>query len=206
MLTLDELAIKHRADKSSVGHEYADIYDLYLQSFRDKPLHFLEIGVKRGSSVSMWSEYFTHPHAKLSALDIDYSLLRRNLRCLLDQNDKESKDPRWKLFEGDQSDPSVLSRIIERDSFDVIVDDGSHRGIDQKASMECLWPYVKKGGYYIIEDLQTAYVRTDEYNGNVDIVSYLRKHYVDELLKIKKKEPKPFSFIHFYPRTVILKK
>jgi hypothetical protein len=41
--------------------------------------------------------------------------------------------------------------------FDIIVDDGSHQVDDVMQSWVILWDYLADGGWYCIEDLQTAY-------------------------------------------------
>ena len=40
--------------------------------------------------------------------------------------------------------------------FDVIIDDGSHRPMHQQISLVSLYPHLKPGGQYIIEDLHVA--------------------------------------------------
>ena len=39
------------------------------------------------------------------------------------------------------------------DNMDMILDDGSHRFQDQRATLELLWEKLAPGGYYIIEDI-----------------------------------------------------
>ncbi len=41
--------------------------------------------------------------------------------------------------------------------FDIILDDGGHTMKQQITSFKILYPFVKKGGIYIIEDLHTSY-------------------------------------------------
>jgi hypothetical protein len=41
--------------------------------------------------------------------------------------------------------------------FHIIIDDGSHRGEDHITSFEALWPFVTRGGWYVIEDLHTLF-------------------------------------------------
>jgi len=38
--------------------------------------------------------------------------------------------------------------------FDIIVDDGSHDMNDIKISLDVLFPFLKEGGLYLIEDLE----------------------------------------------------
>ena len=34
-----------------------------------------------------------------------------------------------------------------------MIDDGSHRYLDQDATLHTLWPRVREGGFYVIEDV-----------------------------------------------------
>jgi|CXWL01.1.fsa_nt_gi predicted O-methyltransferase YrrM len=65
----------------------------------------------------------------------------------------------------DQSDASGLHTIVA-DEFggaplDLVIDDASHRYLESRASFEVLFPYLRPGGMYVIEDwnwqLQFAY-------------------------------------------------
>jgi hypothetical protein len=41
--------------------------------------------------------------------------------------------------------------------FDFIIDDGSHENAHQIETFGILWPHLKDGGVYIVEDVQTSY-------------------------------------------------
>jgi demethylmacrocin O-methyltransferase len=89
----------------------------------------------------MWADYF--PHAQIVGIDI---------------HAKEVAGPRIAFELGDQSDPDFLRHLVTRyGPFDLVVDDGSHIGRHIIASYSPLWDAVKPMGFYIIEDLATAY-------------------------------------------------
>merc|ERR1712029_878213 len=44
-------------------------------------------------------------------------------------------------------------------NFDIIIDDGSHVPNHQLVSFETLWPSIKPGGMYIVEDIETNWWR-----------------------------------------------
>jgi hypothetical protein len=140
--TLDELALLHGADKSSAGHNYAYIYDRYLSSLRSKPIVMLEIGVQDGPSLRMWRDYF--PEGHIWGLDIDPA-------C------KSNEEQRIAVVIGDQKDPAALARCAPGEDFDLVLDDGGHYAVDQRASLLELWPRIKRGGFYIVEDTHTSY-------------------------------------------------
>jgi hypothetical protein len=192
---LDYLAVKHGTDKSTANHKYTPIYERYMSKYMSYPLHFLEIGIKDGNSLRLWDDYFEHPKAKLSALDI-------NAECV--KNTPATS--RWQGIVGKQSSPSALQQIVDRGPLDVVLDDGSHRGADQKASLEFLWPHMTKNGIYIIEDLHTAYQKSPHWNKNVNIVDFVRAEFIDKFLRHPEEKPTIASFVHMYKRIIVIGK
>jgi len=152
------LGDKYGVDKCpTINHNYTPTYHSVLDSRRDTTLHMLEIGVgniplmrpivgdryKPGASLRMWRDYF--PKAEIIGCDIDKKVLF---------NDED----RIKTFYADQSnEPSLVSLIEQIKSpdgkLDIILDDGSHNKDHQIFSFKILWPYIRAGGLYIIEDI-----------------------------------------------------
>lgn len=66
---------------------------------------------------------------------------------------------------GDQGDFAVLRRWAEEigGELDVIIDDGGHKNSQIGHSFDVLWPLVRNGGVYVIEDLQVG--RFKSYGG-----------------------------------------
>lgn len=157
-LELDQMAYRVGSqddwtDKGSWGHNYVEQYDFYFSPLRHKPLKFLEIGFYRGSSAYLWEEYF--PYAQLHHLDIDRSQYKFTNKL----------SPRSKLHMVDQSDPVALEAFVHHvgTDFDIIIDDGSHMVDHQITSFKALFPHLKSGGIYVIEDLFSSYWK--EYGG-----------------------------------------
>jgi len=144
MRDLGQLSKRHGSDKESLYHQYAKPYEQYLGSLRHKPIKLLELGIASGASIRMWKDYFST--ATIYGVD-----------CDLSQSGLVS-DRRVKVFELDQTDEAGLTAIAdESGGFDVIVDDASHISSKTIASFKILWPLLKSGGLYVIEDLQTSY-------------------------------------------------
>ena len=61
----------------------------------------------------------------------------------------------YNVVVGNQGDAATCRRWVEETggNFDVVIDDGSHRNMDIKTSLEILFPTLKSGGLYFIEDL-----------------------------------------------------
>ena len=58
-----------------------------------------------------------------------------------------------KIFRGDQSDKLFLSKVIKQIGRpSIIIDDGSHKSDDITTSFKYLFPKLKNGGLYVVED------------------------------------------------------
>lgn len=148
---LDNLAIKHKSDKSSRFHNYAVKYEKILSPFRESFLSVLEIGVAQGQSIRMWTDYFTK--ATIHGADIS----KASESC-------ESYSNRIKFHLMDQRNEAQLKNLQQFSPFDLIIDDGNHLWMEQILTFNTLFPYVRKGGIYIVEDTSTSYWK--EYNNN----------------------------------------
>jgi len=130
-------------------HCYARIYDRLLSDRRLSMRRLMEIGLCRGlaegtqtetPSVALWQSYF--PFCEVVGIDLtDFSLLNND---------------RFRSFVCDQSKPDQLRSVaykLERGSFDVIIDDGSHASFDEQLTLREFFPLLAEGGWYFIEDL-----------------------------------------------------
>ena len=143
-------AIAHYYGTDKWGeHRYAEHYETLFAPLRRKKLALLEIGIggyespdKGGASLRMWRAFF--PRGLIVGVDI---------------HDKKPHDEaRIKTFKGSQSDQVFLERVVsEIGRPDIIIDDGSHEYKDIVASYNFLFPKLKPGGYYAIEDTFFAY-------------------------------------------------
>ena len=158
---LDQLAIKHHADKSSLYHNFAEKYDRLLLGFRASFTSVLEIGVAQGQSLRMWADYF--PNAVIHGADIEPSFRS----C-------ESYSSRIKFHVVDQGDVDQLNTLRQFSPFDLIVDDGNHYWREQILTFQTLFPLVKKGGIYIVEDTATSYDGKPYDNGPISCVNFFK--------------------------------
>lgn len=148
---LDTLAIKYGTDKSSAGHNYTQIYELYFNPLQNKCIKFLEIGFAGGPSAHMWDTYFTNPFSRLYFIDI-------NPDCFKYTHDLSSRCSLHLVNQGSEAELNQWIQSVGGD-FDLIIDDGGHQMQQQITSFKTLFPHLKKGGLYIIEDLHTSYWR-----------------------------------------------
>lgn len=145
---LNKLAAIYRTDKTG-SHFYTPHYQLHLKKFKFRRINLLEIGVggeenplAGGKSLKMWKKYF--PFGKIFSIDIyDKSSLQEN---------------RIKIFQGNQVDKNFLERVTnEIGTIDIIIDDGSHINEHVIETFKMLFPKLKDGGIYVVEDTQTSY-------------------------------------------------
>lgn|SRR5690606_26500720 len=145
---LTRLAKIYSTDKHGT-HFYTPHYQAHFKKFKYKRIKLLEIGVggyenpfRGGRSLRMWKKYF--PFGQITSLDIyDKSPLMES---------------RIRIYQGSQTDQTLLETIHEKSGpFDIVIDDGSHINEHVILTFEILFPLLKDGGIYVIEDTQTAY-------------------------------------------------
>jgi hypothetical protein len=144
---LDLLAALCGTDKFGL-HHYTPVYEELARPLRRRPVRLLELGVGGygrdlgGESLLMWAAYFRR--GRIYGVDIeDKSALSRG---------------RIKVFQCSQTDRERLGALCrEIGPFDFVIDDGSHVSAHQIESFGILWPFVKDGGCYVVEDVQTSY-------------------------------------------------
>lgn len=123
---------------------YLDKYEHHFAPYRGTDVKMLEIGVFKGGSLEMWNSYFG-PASTIFGVDIDP-------QCA----GYETANTKVRI--GSQDDPAFLRSVIdEMGTPDIILDDGSHVAKHQEVSFDVLFPLLKEGGLYVIEDLHTAY-------------------------------------------------
>ncbi len=154
--SLNDLGLKYQTDKASWHHDYLNFYERFLREIRDSEVSVLEIGVLHGQSIAMWAEYFRK--GKIVGLDNN-------------PNAKQHETARVRIEIADQSSAADLVRIAATHGpFDLILDDGSHIWEHQIVTLRTLFPFVKPGRYYILEDIDTSYgAHIPQFKGNGDI-------------------------------------
>lgn len=163
-MTLDQLAITFNTDKSSKVHNFTKHYERYFESLREFPIRLLEIGVQSGASLRMWKHYF--PNAQIVGLDY--------FDC-----DPYEED-RITVIKGEQKDVGIMEKALLHGPFDIIIDDGSHQNPDVLASFEYLFPRLKPGGIYVIEDITCLYWG-DTHNVGENTVMARMKQLIDDV-------------------------
>ena len=143
---LSRIGAQFGTDK--VSHGFCTFYDRHLRTQRKRIAKVLEIGIFGGSSLYMWRDYF--PNAVIHGIDVRPAKL--------------DSVERITTYLGDQGDRAALQGVIESagTDFDLIIDDGGHTMDQQQTSLGFLFPHVRPGGYYVVEDLHTSFMQRIE--------------------------------------------
>lgn len=208
---LDELAKKYGTDKSSLHHGFAKYYETYLSSLKDRKISLIEIGVggyeypdRGGESLRMWYKYL--PHAKLIGIDI---------------HPKEGIiNDRTEFWQGSQIDAGLLQAIIEREEGAerrVFIDDASHINPLTIATFEIVFPLLKSGDLYFVEDVHSSYWNEHGFEGDpvpgtkgttMQFFTRLTHQLNAEHLKLEyiNQYAQMIEFIHFYKEMIVIKR
>lgn len=138
--SLEDLGRKYQTGKMT--HRYLPKFERFLAPLRHEGFDLLEFGVKEGSSIRMWHEYF--PAANIVGVDIKPVAIEDDL-------------PRYSFFQGNQADLTLLHMLAQRYKFRLIVDDGSHFWGHQIFTFQIMFPWLEPDGIYICEDILMSY-------------------------------------------------
>jgi len=179
---LTSLANRYGTDKGTGrrGHHYTRIYSELFDPLRDRPVRLLEIGLMGmrhdgwddaklrdtgrahgldAPSLRLWTHYF--PKGEIYGLDFnDFTAVQI---------------PHCKIFQADASSPEQLQAVAKEigGQLDIIIDDASHASDHQQVTLGALFPALKPGGIFIIEDLHFQPEREPE--GATKTVDLLRR-------------------------------
>lgn len=119
-----------------IHHHYGDAYELLFGSRQDVRL-MMEIGITDGTSMRAWREIF--PNALIVGLDKEPCAGRYDT-------------DRLEYHMGDQRSQDDCERAAGGRTLDFVVDDACHEIDANLATFRYLWPFVKTGGLYVVEE------------------------------------------------------
>lgn len=197
---LDRIGLKTKTDKSSVHHNYLHTYEKYFEPIRNKELLVFEIGCggyhfsnKGGESLYMWREYFVN--SRIITIDL-YD--KSNVWC----------PANCEIHKCSQDDGKALMNVLNGRQPDIIIDDASHINPLTIKTFEILFPQLKKGGIYVVEDTETSYwsaVATDgtDFKGgthDMTVMNYFKRK-ADEINLI---DTSDIQTIHFWKGLIFI--
>lgn len=185
---LTKLAIKYGTDKCpQIKHGYTPWYYERFNHIRKKVKRFLEIGVgderypnpdkhyhEKSASLKMWRDFF--PNAMIYGIDI-------SLRGFY-------QDDRIKCFLCDSTYDRGVKDLLKKigNTFDAIIDDGSHSWVDQIKTARVFLPRVNKDVIYLIEDVsEPKYVIKGLVGYETELIPFSKRRYDDKIIVVKNK-------------------
>lgn len=151
---LSDLASLYGSDKGPAKHRYTQLYQMLFHPYATRKINFLEMGLLIGGpehnidadretrdvpSIRMWLDFFKT--AKIHGLDVsDFSWFEHE---------------RFEFFRCDMDARENIKAAADKmPAMDIIIDDASHASHHQQSGFLELFPRLKSGGLYIIEDLR----------------------------------------------------
>jgi hypothetical protein len=143
---------------------YFEIYDRTFGHLYGRPITYLEIGVYKGGSLEIARSLFG-PESTILGLDID-----ETCRAFAGQGLANE------IFIGSQEDPAVLDRILAaHPGIDLVIDDGSHLQRHMIGTFTALFPRLRDGAIYVIEDVATVHSpHHQDTAAGLDVMDYFR--------------------------------
>jgi hypothetical protein len=146
MTSLAELVDNTRTDKNTT-HSYLPLYQQLLVGKRETAKNVLEVGIDRGGSIKLWSDFFTN--ATVYGLDI----INSNNVWEGIQNKKEIiLHTTTDAYNNEFFTSTFLNKNIR---CDVMVDDGPHTLESMKKFIKLYSQILTDDGILIIEDVQS---------------------------------------------------
>jgi hypothetical protein len=128
-------------DKCSSRHDYLRFYDSFLHQYQQRVngINLLEVGVKNGGSLKLWSSFFD-ASSRIFGVDVNTGA------------PQFPGEPNIKVLLGD----SRLAKFpaFNKLCFSIIVDDGYHSSDFQAATFYNFVQHLCHDGVYIIEDVR----------------------------------------------------
>lgn len=171
-LELEQIFARHGTDKGQNG--YARTYSEIFAPYRERTILLLEIGIgtltpgaessmyghdlpgyRPGASLRAWREYF--PRAQIFGVDV--------------QKDTQFEEERISTALCDSTSRADVERFFgpEAQRMDIIIDDGAHDGTSQLLTLQNLWPHLRPGGVFVLEDIQPgSLLRTSLWSSVLD--------------------------------------
>jgi hypothetical protein len=169
-------------------------YQHFWNSRQDfKPENIFELGIWDGGSLVFWFEHFQpKKHVGIDLDDKKDSAYFR--KYLMDRNLGERIKTYWNT---NQADAKQLTEIFTREfsaPLDLVLDDASHIYEHTKASFNTLFPLLRPGGLYIIEDWEWAHWPDHFYFAKIELTKL-----IFDLVEATGSSPKLIDNLTIYP-------
>lgn len=146
-VSLTAIADRLGLDRGSQKHRYTELYQMLFLPRRSLPFEMIEICAPEAAGsdpaqmpgLQMWLEFLPLVH----------------LNAIGAAGMAPSSQPRLSYHRAEMGSALDLEALAgDLPAPDVVVDDGSHASHEQQAALIALFPRLKSGGLYIVEDLR----------------------------------------------------
>jgi hypothetical protein len=135
---------------------YYAVYSKYISKLKDKNLSIIEVGTHYGFGLLAWQKYFT----KSTVYGVDIVINQDRVMNIQELRKKFQSFNKVKTLYFDSTKKDDWLELYGKE-FDIIIDDGDHHPYSQIKTLESSWDYLKKGGFYFIEDISHRYGREE---------------------------------------------
>jgi predicted O-methyltransferase YrrM len=150
-LTL-ELDPEYGTDKGGPKSYIEEYYEGKFKNLQEKKITLVEIGVRSGSSLCLWKNYFSKK-SKIYGID---NLDDKNNHNIPVKKEWISGD-NVEYIIGDAYSEDTKNKVVG--NIDILIDDGPHTFESHVKLLELYVSKMKKGGIIIIEDISYDYNR-----------------------------------------------
>ena len=137
---IEKFNLNPTTDKNSVHCYVKGYYEQQFFKYKNKKINFLEIGIRSGGSMKLWSEYFTNAKS-IIGIDVDESVIVNQFKDI----------EKVTYYFGDAYTKETVNKVP---TLDIFLDDGPHTLESQLDAIKYYLPKVKSGGLFLIEDVQ----------------------------------------------------
>jgi len=145
----DEVNLKidpnYGTDKGEPKSYIDEYYEENLKKYREREITLVEIGVRSGASLKLWSEYFCK-ESKIYGLD---NLHDKNVHSV-PINEEWTSAKNVEYIIGDAYTEEVSNKIGK---IDILIDDGPHTFESHLKLLELYIPKMNVGGVIVMEDI-----------------------------------------------------
>lgn len=144
-MSLKQLINKDKTDKDT-QHTYLDTYQKLFDPKKESARHILEIGIERGGSIKLWSDFFTNATiygVDTMSIDVCWKEIMNKPNIIL-HTSTNAYNPEY-----------IINNFINKGvKFDVLIDDGPHSLESMIIFINLYTQILADDGILIIEDVQ----------------------------------------------------
>jgi len=145
IMSLEEIVDNSRTDKNTI-HSYLPLYQNLLISKKETAKNVLEIGIKDGGSIKLWSDFFTNANV--------YGLDTMHINDVW-EGIKNNKNVTLHTSTDAYCNDFFINNLLNKNiKFDFMLDDGPHSLESMKQFIKLYSQIMTDDGILIIEDVQ----------------------------------------------------